>query len=137
MPTQGVKYFLAGHSLGGAQVVDYALKNPIFEGQLLWGATVTNSSRTSITIPTLQLGGELDGLTPIMKLALSYYLNNQLPLPGQSPSNFPVVVIQGMNHVQFSSAKPNAWLKKMDLKASITTSQAHRRIGEVCGEFIQ
>lgn len=35
---------------------------------MLWGSTLNTSKFNQTIIPTLQLGGELDGLTPIMRM---------------------------------------------------------------------
>ena len=82
-----VNYFLAGHSLGGAQVALYSLENPIFKGNMLWGATLMGDLKNNVTIPTLQLGGELDGLTPIMRMVSVSSEHTSSNLIANAPNN--------------------------------------------------
>jgi pimeloyl-ACP methyl ester carboxylesterase len=52
--------FLAGHSLGGVAVQDYAVKYPGFaNGLILFGATMLR--KYDLKIPVMSINGELDG----------------------------------------------------------------------------
>ena len=42
-----------------------------------------------------------------------------------------------MDHIQFSTAPPNAWLRSQDLKASISNTVAFQEIAETNADFIQ
>ena len=60
------KFIYGGHSLGGAMMQDYvATTTTPLLGQILMGAFITRGNRNMTNgypVPTLTLGGELDGL---------------------------------------------------------------------------
>lgn len=125
--------FLAGHSLGGSMSPSFAVgKN--FTGVLQYGSYILRNMRDNYTVPTLQLGGELDGLTTIMRMAESFY--HAIYFPKFDPNNFPVVVIKGLTHMQFASGTPPSLVKDRDLKPEITYDAAHQRIAEASYYFI-
>lgn len=69
--------FGAGHSLGGVVVQQHAAKNEDafqWRGFVLMGAGVLPEYNETWRFPTLQLGGELDGMFRITAAAQAFYL---------------------------------------------------------------
>ena len=59
----------------------------------------------SYAVPTLTMAGSMDGLSRVTRAAEAYY--HQIELAKQT-ADFPVVVIEGMNHYQWASGAPPA-----------------------------
>ena len=78
---------------------------------------MTRDTRDYIYIPTLQLGGALDGLTTVMRMAESFYF---AVLKHPKPEPYPVVVIEGMSHMEFAEGNIPSHVKDEDLKPDIT-----------------
>ena len=64
---------------------------------------------------TLTLGGQFDGLARITRMAEAYYHQVLHPSHPGSP-DLPVVVLYGINHMQFASGEPTPLVKARDLK---------------------
>ena len=77
-------------------------------------------------VPTLTLDGTLDGLYRVTRQAESYY--HQI-LHAKDKENafkmFPVVVYEGVTHMQFASGTPPFAVKNADLKPEVTYDDAH------------
>jgi hypothetical protein len=103
---------------------------------MLLGSYITRSNRPAINVsvghpsfrfPTLSIGGELDGLTRVSRLAEAFWWQQtrQEALPALQ-SSFPVLVIEGMNHGQwavFAGPLPSE-VAMYDLEAEITSAEA-------------
>ena len=130
MKSQGMNtsiLFFAGHSLGGAMLQDYVHSNPTgIKGQIIMGSYLERKYKNqSYPIPTITMGGELDGVIRVTRLMESYYHYILNPYPGNEPNLFPVVVIPGMSHMQFASGSPPFLVKVKDLKPEISYDEAH------------
>jgi hypothetical protein len=111
MKRQGMRakyYFYGGHSLGGAVLQNWVNKtytNRTIDGQILMGSFLTRVFKTdykfSYAVPTLTIGGELDGLSRVSRIAEAYYTQLLDPqLQGNTAfnkANFPVTVCEGSN----------------------------------------
>jgi len=142
-----VKLFYGGHSLGSVFIQDHLAKyhgkqGPMggkiqVLGQVLMGGfiqrkyyTFSNSGKPSRNYPvsTLTVGGELDGLARCTRLAEAFYT-------ADNNAKFPVVIIPGLTHMQFSSGTPPALVKARDLVPEITYDQAHAAIAKVVASY--
>jgi hypothetical protein len=137
--------FMAGHSLGGAMVQLWTADNAAnVTAQILMGSFLTrvwkNDYVFSYPVPTLTIGGELDGLARVTRISEAYYtqlLDPAAPVP-YSPSlpgsdlvkTFPVTVIEGSTHMQFASGTPPDLVFKMDLVPEKSYPAAHRAIAD-------
>lgn len=70
-------------------------------GQILHGGFLqrkyVNAPAFSYTVPTLTIGGELDGLSRVTRIAEAFY---QQVTVQQRGAQFPVVVLPGVSHFQ-------------------------------------
>lgn len=144
MTAQGMNasaVFFAGHSLGGAMIQDYVNSNaasmPI-AGQILMGAFLNRKYRnTAYPVPTLTVGGELDGLCRVTRIAEAYFVQVQNASDfNQAVQNMPVVVVTGANHWSFASGTPPAFVQSNDLRAEISSDAAHETIAQVITDFM-
>jgi hypothetical protein len=137
-PKEG-KIYLAGHSLGGFSVAEYAYeKDNRFAGIILLAATLKRSDRKKDkTTKVLTIGGELDGVMRITRIAEEYYNNcySKVKKTGLI-SNLPVVVIKGHNHIQFANGDHTKFIAKNDLRAEISIEESHLRIAEIIKDFV-
>ena len=112
-----------GHSLGGAMIpllVNDPSKLPAgFDepaGMILMGAFLVRDFKTEAvpevgpgqysfpTCPVLTIGGEMDGLCRITRVAEAYHTQIDMSTDAVSArQTLPVTVIEGMSHMQFSS----------------------------------
>lgn len=115
---QGFKYdsstpfFFAGHSLGGIIAQDYLFSqlNQLtinVTGLILQGSFIQRPNLEKSTAPKyppiLTLGGELDGLARVFRMAESYYFNtNSQNVKDKTYT----IIIPGMNHYQFCGEGP-------------------------------
>merc|ERR1719215_2585067 len=93
------------------------------------GAYLVRKYYESYPIPTMALGGELDGLTRCTRFAEGYY--HQIvhaANPSSAVATFPVIVLKGVSHMQFSSGTPPTLVKDRDLKPEVTYAEAHTTI---------
>lgn len=133
------KLFFTGHSLGGIILQDYLNSTPSGAmGQVLMGAFLQRKYRnTSFTVPTMTIGGELDGLCHVTRIMEEYYhrvlhaADREMAL-----KNFPVAVVRGLSHLQFASGEPPELVKLRDLKPEISFDQAHKEVGLLVSAFI-
>ena len=130
--------FAGAHSLGGVMLQDFVMGNQsAFKAQILMGSFIARSYNKSFVTPTLTVGGELDGLCRILRIAEAYLwqiiLNDQARVP---MLNFPVVAVYGMSHMQFASGTPPANVKANDLQPEISYAVAHTTVGTLIAEFL-
>lgn len=125
--------FFGGHSLGGVMVQDYVNSNSDgILGQILMGASLQRKYRKSdFPVSTLAIAGTFDGLYRITRMAEELY--NRC---SSDETRFPVVAIDGMNHMQFASGKAPALVQNRDLIAVLNFSQAHDAAAEVISDFL-
>ncbi len=131
--------FYAGHSLGGAMLQSYLFAKPSnASGQILMGSYITRNHRNvTFPVPTITIGGELDGLCRVTRIMEEYYHRIIHAASMQDAiKNFPVTVIDGMSHMQFASGDPPELVKLRDLKPEISYNQAHQAIATLVSAFI-
>jgi hypothetical protein len=136
----GTEYIVGGHSLGGVAIQGYSESNPTgILGQVLMGSALQRKYRgTGYSIPTLTIGGELDGLFRVTRVAEEYY--NAIYLADdfqQAALSFPVVVIEGMNHFEWATGSVPLLVSQRDLKAEVSTDEAQAAGASAIASFIK
>ena len=121
---------LMGHSLGGAMLQDYVFKCKFCKSQVLMGAGLlrkyrNGSAGNQYPVNTLMIDGTLDGLYRVTRQAENYYHYVAHRTSGSKPLDFPVVVYEGVSHMQFASGPPPFLVKKSDLKPTVSEAEAH------------
>lgn len=86
----------------------------------------------SFPVPVLSIGGELDGVVRISRMAEALYTQTHL-----SSSDFPVVLLAGMNHASLLSGAPPAAVASSDLKAELSSSEAVKAVADAVVNFIK
>ena len=114
-----LKWFVAGHSLGGAMAVKAVKKAPErFAGLALLAAFADKSDDISdLSLPVLSISASEDGLSTPAKIAAA---------KGYLPANTQFEVIEGGNHAQFGQYGP----QKGDGQASIAADSQQQRTRE-------
>lgn len=133
------KLFFVAHSLGGIILQDYLASNPhLATGQVLMGSFLLSKYRNiSYPVPTMTLGGELDGLCRISRIMEEFYFRiTHAQDADTAASNFPVLVIRGLSHIQFASGPPPGLVKLRDLKPEITLNDAHQIVASFVSSFL-
>lgn len=130
--------YIMGHSLGGMAAADWGLSHVSqIKGIITLGSYLDRKYRDQdLGVPVLMIGGELDGLSRITRFAEEYYhrvLNKDL---SQVAKTNPIVVVEGMNHMQFASGDPSLFVKLRDLKAENTQDASHDAVASVVAGFL-
>jgi hypothetical protein len=143
------KTFFSGHSLGGAMMPDYVADNvaDTADAMVLLGSFITRKYKTGKTeegrpqvefpVPTLTVGGELDGLCRVSRITEALY--TQITFhedPEGAKDVMPVVVIEGMNHMQFASGEPPSFVKNNDIKSELEEEEAHLAVVSDVSAFL-
>ena len=135
------KIFFAAHSLGGTILQSYLYANSsIATGQILLGSFLLDKYRngTSFPVPTMTIGGELDGLSRVTRIMEEYYFRIHLaPDPDVALAKFPVMLVRGLSHLQFASGKPPDLVRARDLKPEISQDDAHEIVAGYINDFIR
>jgi hypothetical protein len=77
----------------------------------------------------MTIGGELDGLCRITRIAESYHTQISLNTdPVAAKHKFPVTAIEGISHMQFASGPIPSNVLKNDLKPEVSAEEAHSLI---------
>ena len=84
----------------------------------------------SYKVPTLTLGGSLDGLARVTRTVAESFYNTP------DKVNFPVAVVAGMNHYQWGSGAPSLLESQRDLRAEVSLEQAHAAAAELIADFM-
>ena len=84
---------------------------------------------------TLTIDGTLDGLYRVTRQAESFYHFIQHG-PASNVYDFPVVVYEGVSHMQFASGPPPALVKKSDLKPEVSEATAHNLTAATISLFL-
>ncbi|CAK0904075.1 unnamed protein product, partial [Prorocentrum cordatum] len=139
-----VKLFYGGHSLGSVFIQDHLHKyhgdtGPMSGkievlGQVLMGGFIQRKyvyPNWTYPVSTLTIGGELDGLARPTRIAEAYY-HSQDRL-----NDFPVAVVKGMTHMQFSSGEPPLLVKLRDLQPEITYGQAYAAVASLVAPYFE
>jgi hypothetical protein len=144
--TTDTKVIGFAHSLGAVFLQDYVFKNAKdFSAQFLTGASLGRKYRngsvgtSSYPVPTMAIDGTLDGLYRVTRQAETYY--HQVLHPSSTSSSykddFPVVIFEGVTHMQFASGTPPSNVAKNDLKPEVTYEQAYKMISGVMSDFLR
>ena len=137
----GTPILLAGHSLGGSVVEAHLAKNDVpsnIKGAILMGSFIQRSnleelkSQSLLSLPILTLGGEMDGLCRQTRIAESAYHSPRI-VP---KVNWPVVLLEGVSHMQFASGTPPRVVRDNDLKPTVSYPLAHAAIAESIASFL-
>ena len=138
---------MAGHSLGGAMVQLWTEQHQDqAKAQILMGSFLTRmwkkdkSYQFSYPVHTMTIGGELDGLARVTRIAEAYYTQMMDPNvndPANAKLDFPVTVIPGVTHMQFADGEPPALVAEMDLLPEVSYDQAHQAIAQDVTTFLQ
>ncbi len=144
------KLFYAGHSLGGAMVVDYvANSDSTSSGLILHGAFITRTYKTGKTaegrpqvlypVPSITIGGELDGLCRLTRISESLYSQVSFAEnPTTAGHYMPVTVVAGMSHGQFAnSSNLPKFVTNNDLEPEIPTANAVYAAAQDSANFMQ
>lgn len=114
--------FIAGHSMGGAVVQTWTNENAdLITGQILMGSFLTRVWKNKeykfhYSVPTLTIGGELDGLARVTRFAEAFYTQITVASdPNLASLKFPVTVVRGLSHMQFASGDPPKLVFERDL----------------------
>merc|ERR1740139_664384 len=128
--------FLTGHSMGGGVLGDVALsmhQQGKVQGIILQASYIgvkffpPMSESFGFPVPTLTVGADLNfGAARITRMAVARYRQRAL-----SVNDYPFVVIEGMNHMQFASG-----FEKEDLKPEVDTATAQQEVARLSVEFI-
>lgn len=138
MPKDAKIFFLA-HSLGGIILQDYLASNPkLATGQVLLGSFLLSKYRNvTYPVPTMTLGGELDGLSRVTRVMEEFYFRNRNATdPDTALRDFPVMLLKGVSHLQFASGDPPSLVKARDLRPEMSDTDAHEVIATFISAFI-
>jgi hypothetical protein len=149
------KTLYAGHSAGGA-MLPYLVKDLKHlpegfnkpDGMILMASFLVREFRSEANFavgpgqysfpncPVLTIGGELDGLARLPRMAEAMYNQvNQNVDPDGARKTLPVTMIAGMTHMQFASGDiPNNVMNR-DLLPEITYDQAHTAVAADVASF--
>ena len=131
--------FLAGHSLGGIAARQVANTMGLAGLVLMGSYLVLNGTQSlgSYDIPVLTLGGSLDGLTRVTRIAEEYAqfsaLMKQKPGSDTIIRTKPVIVLEGVSHSQFDTHYHVPG--DTNPKYNISMRQAHSEMSEVINAF--
>lgn len=126
--------FVAGHSLGGV-FAPAVVKSKGYAGLLEFGSYVTQGQDiTTTSYPVLTLGGELDGLTRVSRIAVEYA--KMVSLPARERLRKPVVVLPGVCHSQFCEGVNVTSFGHHDLAPEVSWKEAHEQIASVAAAFL-
>lgn len=154
MITQGMrnveKNIYAGHSLGGAMLPDFVAKldeKEKADGMVLLGAFIPRSFKTGKTaagrpqvnypVPSLTIGGELDGLCRVTRIAEALYTQVIFSEnPADAVKTMAVTIVEKMNHMQFASGTPPTFVADHDIQPEITEEEAHNKVVYDFSQFL-
>merc|ERR1712194_652246 len=132
--------YMAGHSMGGSIGQDVALE--FFERGELQGLIAlasylnvkyfppVSTDGFSYPVPTLTVGAEMNfGAGRLTRIAAAAYRQREKNL---SPVDYPVVVIEGMNYLQFATG-----YKKEDLKPAKADVDCQSEVAALSVDFIK
>jgi hypothetical protein len=86
----------------------------------------------SFPVPVLTVGGELDGVVRVTRIAEAYYSQTVLG----KLATFPVVIVPGMSHVSLLSTPAPSAVVSQDLAAEITPSFALSTVAKVVAAWV-
>jgi len=120
------QFWLGGHSTAADSLQEFKSLPPAFKPAglvLLSSYLKPNNYQPLDSLPVLTIGGDLDGLVRVTKLAESNYFDSGL--------NKMTFIIEGMNHFQFPGL-----VHTNDFKAEISNSAAVDKVTSLMAAFI-
>ena len=140
-------FFFIAHSVGGIAIQKYLKSFPAHaKGQILTGSFLgkwylshlNDQGKTIIqyNVPTLTIGGTLDGLARITRIAAAFWYQQINPSQPTDVENFPVVAIDGASHMQFASGEATSYIADFDLQPRIEEGEVHKQVGDLVYNFI-
>jgi len=138
-----VKLFYGGHSLGSVFIQDHLKqyhgstgpmggKVPVL-GQVLMGGFIQRKYQHpawDYPVSTLTVGGELDGLARPTRLAEAFYAS-------KGRDDFPVAIVRGLTHMQFSSGTPPTLVHLRDLQPEISYEEAYTAVAKLVSPYFE
>ena len=150
MPTD-TTFIMGGHSVGAVATQEYVMGASletrfIPRATFFLGASLLrkyNGTRhdpiNKYPTPWMTLAGELDGLQRPTRVAQGYYhavLNRKMS--DEPEVDTPVVIVKGMNHMQYASDGKMPFLpKKLEIRPEITDKVAHVETATRLAAFFQ
>lgn len=120
------KWYMAGHSLGGAMAASYVSRHTEdFEGLILLAAYSTHNISDS-KLKVLSIYGSKDG---VLNKSHYYKYRKNLPAVGKG---FTEIIIEGGNHAQFASYGA----QKGDYMSEITPDEQQEKTAEEIAEWM-
>ena len=132
--------FVAGHGGGGITLQDWLVNahhvsSLNIKGQILLGSYIQRKYlQTSYPISTLTVGGDMDGMARVSRIAESYW--HRRFHPENAENEFSVIVLPGVSHMQFASGEAPALIKMRDLRPEATEEAAHEMIAVTMATFM-
>ena len=125
------KYFYAGHSLGGYMLSKFLKTNSQDAAAVILMSSFLTREHNRLSwpggesiieypVPVLTIGGELDGMCRVTRMAEAFYKQQINLHVSEQMDKFPLVIIEGINHAQYISGKPNSFIEKNDLKSEVS-----------------
>lgn len=136
--------FYAAHSpQSGSAVVSFVLEDIVpangTSGFIMLGSFLKRMHRSGdFPVPTLTVGGELDGVCRVSRIMEEYVHHIDMAEDYMAAvRKFPVTVIPGMTHMQFASGKPSDTIEKFDLVSEVADDDAQLQVSLVVASFIE
>lgn len=131
--------FAVGHSLGAFMVQDFLVQNSTgIKGLVVLGKFIKfqyNDPQTDFPVPVLTISGELDGLSKISRLAMSY--NQMLRHPkGMGHLYFPVAIIPGAFHSSYITGEIPEFINASDIKPEISNEMTWNFCASLIDAFV-
>ncbi len=139
--------FFIAHSEGGVALQKYLSSySHLAHAQILLGSFLTRSrvatlnpqgqSVTNYPVSTLTIGGTLDGLARITRIAVAFWHQQINQASPQMALRFPVVALDGVSHIQFASGPATGFVADFDLIPRVSEAEAHQQVGDLVKAFM-
>lgn len=129
--------FMVGHSLGGFLGQDFLAENATgYKALILLGKFMRfkyKNPASDFPVPVMTISGELDGLSKISRLAMSY--NEMLRHP-QGHIRFPVAMLKGAFHSAFITGDIPAFINASDIKPEATLEEGWFTTAQLIDAFV-
>lgn len=131
--------FLVGHSLGGFIAQDFLATNSTgIKGLVLLGKFMRfkyQDPQVNYPIPVLTISGELDGLSKITRLAMSF--NQMLRHPQHKGHlRYPVAIIPGAYHSSYITGDIPTFINASDIKPELSNEDAWKVCAQLIDAFV-
>ena len=132
-------FVFIGHSLGGKVIQDYVFNEPLIPvkpiGLILEGSFIERQNYNSFNrirdLNILTIGGELDGIIRITRMAESIYFDKK-------DSHRLTLIVEGMNHYQFAGeGQPPKSIEENDFQPEIDNANARSQLTLLIAAFLR